>query len=501
MADAEKFVAAQNIMGTSQRDMLRFFVEAQGVFRETGARTVGEQLAAAKMAAPVMARIALASRTLEERGGHGMSEAKQMDMLRFVEQAGGLKSPQRFNALLDAGFKAVQSSGGNVDFTQYRQFMARGGVAAMSLSNRSLFADLEPLIGEMKGSTAGTALMTAFNRLSGIVRIPNQVAHELVKNGLWDGSKIVWNSQGGIKQFTGNPLRDQALLGSDPIEFYRRMVQPMYARMGLDPGQRNRENALIFGRTGGALFSLVERQLPTILRSREALMRSRGIDQTVNGARNSAQARLADLEAKEANLKLLIGRQILPIYVRGLEILSGALSRVVAFGNRYPVLTKLAVAGLAAVSAMAVLGGSLILMTAGFRAIGLVLTVARLPMVVGFLATALAGLSLPIVGVVAALAGLGAALYALYNHWGAIKHFFGFGSDSASPVPGGVVRPASGFQHKGGDVYLDGKKVGRVMAPHMLSAAAASGNAPNGGTTLFDGRHGPLRPSMVGVGR
>jgi len=104
--DAENFAQTTKILGTSNTDMLKYFTEAQGVFRESGAAMLNEQLRAAKMAAPVLARINFASQGLDELAKE-MTTAKQMDMLRFVETAGALKSPQRFNELMDAGFKAI----------------------------------------------------------------------------------------------------------------------------------------------------------------------------------------------------------------------------------------------------------------------------------------------------------------------------------------------------------------------------------------------------------
>ncbi|MFZ4215938.1 hypothetical protein ACOZB2_31830, partial [Pantoea endophytica] len=82
--DAENFAQTTKILGTSTTDMLKYFTEAQGVFRESGAKTLDEQLRAAKLAAPVLARINFASQGLDEHSKE-ITTAKQMDMLRFVE--------------------------------------------------------------------------------------------------------------------------------------------------------------------------------------------------------------------------------------------------------------------------------------------------------------------------------------------------------------------------------------------------------------------------------
>jgi hypothetical protein len=505
MRDAERFVESRKIMGSSQRDMLRYFVEAQGVFRESGANNVSEQLAAAKMAAPMLARINFATRGLDEHAKEIM-ESKQMDMLRFIEQAGGLKSPQRFNELLNSGFKAVQSSGGNVDFTQYRQFMARGGSSAMGLTSRALFADLEPLIGEMKGNTAGTALMTAFNRMNGIVKLPNQVAHELVKNGLWDGSKIVWNSQGGIKQFNGDPLRNAGLLSSSPVDFYRTMVQPMYARLGLDPAQRIIENSKIFGRTGGAFFNLMERQMPTIMRSREAFNRSRGINSTYNSVGKTAAGMEVDLTAREADLKLKIGQIILPYYVKGLEMALGVLTRINAFVSANPTFTKIAVGALALVSIASIVGGSLLLITAGIRGLMLIGSLVPILRAVGTGLSILRGglMFLPnlfrmlLVGMGPigwAILGIGAAALLVWNNWREIRGALGliwndirtgvaqlFSGDIMGALKTFSIACARGFQTLFNTIIAGLNAInpfGQIGKLTFADQLAANGSSPN----------------------
>ena len=55
--------------------MMRYFVEAQGVFRESGNLTVGKQLEGAKLAAPLLAKIAFASQGLDEHA-RGLREAQ-----------------------------------------------------------------------------------------------------------------------------------------------------------------------------------------------------------------------------------------------------------------------------------------------------------------------------------------------------------------------------------------------------------------------------------------
>ncbi|WP_337037025.1 hypothetical protein [Pantoea agglomerans] len=355
--EALRFAETTRVRGSSATDMLKYLVEAQGVFSESGMKSVDEQLRAAKLAAPVLARITFASRGLDEHQREA-TVAKQMDMLRFTETAGGLKSPERFNELMDAAFRAIQSSGGNVDFTQYRQFMAKAGTAAFGLSNKALFAELEPIIGELKGSSAGDALMTAYNRLNGIIKLPNQVAHDLMTMGIWNASKIELNGLGGIKRFRGNPLINAQLFSQSPVEYYENVILPIYRRNNYTEEQKQRENALIFGRTGGKMFNLIDKQLETIHHRIDAYGIARGLDDAYGAVGSTYNGKKIDFHKKWQNLQLVMGRDggLLDTFTQGLDSLTHSLQQMADIAHRHPEMAKfagqaaLAVTGLAGIS-------------------------------------------------------------------------------------------------------------------------------------------------------
>ncbi|MDF7627723.1 hypothetical protein PUG46_00400 [Erwiniaceae bacterium L1_55_4] len=355
--EAQRFAEDTKVRGSSTTDMLKYLMEAQGVFSTSGAKTLDEQLRAAKLAAPVMARINFAMQGLDEHAKE-MTTAKQMDMLRFTETAGGLKSPERFNELMDAAFKAIQSSGGNIDFTQYRQFMAKAGTSAFNLSNKALFAELEPIIGELKGSSAGDALMTSYNRLNGIVKLPNQVTHDLMKMGVWDASKIELNSMGGVKRFLGNPLINSQLFSQSPIEFYEKMILPIYRKNNYTEDQKQRENALIFGRTGGKMFNLIDKQLETIHHRIDSYGIARGMNDAYDAVGGTYNGKVVDFQKKWENLQLVMGKDggLLDTFTKGLDGLTTTMQRMTEIAHKHPELAKfvgqaaLAVTGLAAVS-------------------------------------------------------------------------------------------------------------------------------------------------------
>ncbi|MBZ6409102.1 MAG: hypothetical protein LBE96_14645 [Kalamiella piersonii] len=405
--EAQRFAEKTRIRGSSVTDILKYFIEAQGVFSESGAKTLDEQLRAAKMAAPVLARINFASRGLDEHQREATT-AKQMDMLRFTETAGGLKSPERFNELMDAAFRAIQSSGGNVDFTQYRQFMAKAGTSAFNLSNKALFAELEPVIGELKGSSAGDALMTAYNRLNGIIRLPNQVTHDLMKMGVWDASKVELNSMGGVKRFLGNPLVNSQLFSQSPVEYYEQMILPIYRKKHYTDDQIQRENALIFGRTGGKMFNLIDRQLATIHHRIDAYGIARGLNDAYGAVGGTYNGKVIDFQKKWQNLQLVMGKDggLLDTFNKGLESLTTTLRRMTDIAHKHPELAKFVGQAALAATALATLSGGMWVMK---HAVGALLSPLKLAgwgidMLIGKSATT--GLT----GLAAALSGLPAVI-------------------------------------------------------------------------------------------
>ncbi|MEB4592981.1 hypothetical protein VSS37_18520 [Candidatus Thiothrix sp. Deng01] len=363
LAEAEKFASAANIAGASRVDMLRYMTEAQGVFRESGAKTLDEQLAAAKMAAPMLAKVNVASKGLDEHM-QGLMQDQQMDMLRFTEQMGGLKSPERFNELMSGGFKAIQSSGGNVNWDQLRQFVSKAGSSAYQLSDQALFAKLEPIIGEMKGGAAGDALMTSFQRMNGIVK-NKAMAHKMIDYGIWNEDAVVFDKLGGVKKFVpGKRVLDQdtsSLLSTDPVAFYEKVMLPKYKGRGLSESDIMTENSLIFGRQGGKMFNLIHKQQEPIHRSVEAFDKARGIDGSYEAIQKNYAGQQMSLDAKWKDFQLALGQDggLLDMATQGLRMLGDAVSWLTNAAHEHPALARFAmvaggvVAGLAGFSMVA----------------------------------------------------------------------------------------------------------------------------------------------------
>jgi len=313
--EAFKFAKNNQIYGTTQIERLSAMREAQGVFRESGL-SGSAALAGAKLAAPVLAKLDFLASSLDDESKARM-HTSNLSMLRYVESSGGLKSPQAFNAIADFGYKLNVSSGGQVNWEQLRQLKARAGAAGFHLTNDAL-ARLEPIIAELKGGAVGFGQSTAFNRLTGATRVPNQIAHELVDYGVWDKDAVIFNRNGGIKQFTrpGGPMSKDKLdlYLTNPELFYESYIKPMYTNMKLDSAEIARQNVMLFNGTGGRLFTFIDNAMDRIRMSVSSMNKTSGIEEAYKFAENTPSGQEEEFRSAWKDFKTQWGTAILPFY-------------------------------------------------------------------------------------------------------------------------------------------------------------------------------------------
>ncbi|CBJ38339.1 Putative phage-related tail protein [Ralstonia solanacearum CMR15] len=306
---AYQFAHNMRAYGTSEIQAMHYMNEAQAVFRESGES--GENaLAGAKMAAPFLAKMMAASSILSEESKAKLQH-ESLAMLRAVELQGGAKKPEDFAKLADFGFRLTQTSGGQVNWEQIRQMYRTGGVAVQRMGMDTI-ASLEPLIGEFKGGAFATAMRTAYNRMNGIVKLPNQAVHELMKAGVWDPSKVELNANGGIKRFLGNPLAHADEYAQNPAEYYFKYIKPFYERQGYKDTERDRMNAMFFGSTGGNLFSKIDQQQNVIHGAGEAFRKAVPLDPALDIAKGTASGAEKDFQAAWTDFKKEFGKNVLP---------------------------------------------------------------------------------------------------------------------------------------------------------------------------------------------
>jgi hypothetical protein len=303
------FAKHTELPGASMSDKMRYMIEAQGAFRESG--MAGEEaLRAAKMAAPMLAKAHYASIL----SGHELTESQEMDMLRFAEQRGAIRDTPLFNKTIENAYRTTVTSGGQVDYSNLRQFMRTSQGAGMTISDDGLLGWAEPLLGELKGGPAGTALATARKRLMGITKATKAQLQTIRMMGAWDMNKVVLNKSGGVDHFTGDgiPLMHAKEFGENPFKWYADYILPFYKAKGYDINQQSKLNSDLFGGTGGAMFDKVGVQLPTILEGLQARAIVPGIDSAVDKSKQTLTGQEKEFEAAWTDFKTVFGENVLP---------------------------------------------------------------------------------------------------------------------------------------------------------------------------------------------
>jgi hypothetical protein len=370
IAEAQKFVEANKIIGTSILERMKLFTEAQGAFRESGMKGA-HALEAAKVMAPILARYQVATNTLEGEkkaaAEHGM-----MALNRLVEQMGGLTDPHRAAQIVDSAFKAVAASGKMITPDQLRQFRSYGGTAVANYKDMTIFAGLEPIIGELKGSTTGMGLRTAYSRLQGLIKPPNQLLHEAIRLGIWDAHQVEFNSQGGIKRLKGNPLKGAYtdLMNTDAIAFAERMMEVYRSKGIVKQADISRENTLLFGTNGAKVYDLIMRQMPVLKRSESAFNAAHGLNQTIKDNTNSPMMQIERFHRALDDLGLAVGKNVLPVFIPMIHDLA---DMAVELG-KHPRLIKGLTFSLIGLSSFLMAGGLINGIWAAGKAFGLLYT-------------------------------------------------------------------------------------------------------------------------------
>jgi len=497
--DAEKFVEATKIINTSVLDRMRIFSEAQGAFRQSG-MSGDKALEAAKTMTPVLATYEVAMQTLSGPT-HAAAEHAMRNLNKTVEMMGGLGDTKRAQEIADGVFKTVQSSGKMVDERQLKQFFAYGSSATNQQDLRTVFGGLEPIIGELGGSTTAVGLRTAYTRTNGMMALmPRRLKEEMQRLGMTDET--------GKQQTT-----DLARLQAPNTIGYTEAIMRRYQSAGItSQTDRERENAIIFGTNGAKVFNKIMSQMAVLHESLEAYDKSKGASDVANDPANQRLMAQQNLAKKIEDFQLALARNggLLDLATKGLTMLANGVERLTKFANDHPTITKLAVATGLALSGLMLLGGGVLLLKSALSALSLIGISGIASSIAGAgsatLVGALGALVSPIGLVVAVLGTLAAAAYAFRpispTEIEAAKHEGGarLTPTAQSRVDAGELGAPSQYVKPAdqkpivlkGDVNMDGRKVGTVMWNQLGTELGR----PQTGPGTFDPA-ASLRPSAL----
>jgi hypothetical protein len=438
LAQADKYANAQKIIGASSTDTLKTLAESQSVLRD---------FEHAKEVTPLLLKMKFGIESVMAQGGRGDGHGEKaqrmlIDALKVSELRGALNDPisgkfseERFHKTLDLMAKAYTASGGLVKPSEYLNLIKTGGVSAKGLSDNSFFFGMMHMMQEMGGRRIGMSLMSGYqNWVMG--RTTQQVAEEMAKAGMIDPSQIKYGKTGHITKVLPGALQNAQLFRENPFEYLEKVVLPQARSKGVQDGQQMTDylDKLYSNRTWGNLLNTMYRERANIRKHMVAGEGAMGIDALYKVGSGGLTGKEIDYEAKLANLKLVLGVKILPLAVRGLEMLIGVLNRVTAFAKKWPTLTKVLVVGIAALAGLAVVAGGILLFASAFLALAVIWQYTGLGVVFGALMSGV-GFGLSVAGkavlflgrallmnpVGLVVTGIAAAALLLWNNWGSVK--------------------------------------------------------------------------------
>jgi len=454
IAQAERFARNDTTRGSSINDKMEILKDANSIFRDMHEAV---QVAPSLLKAKYTFEALMAEHG--EGSGHGQDTVNQLiDAIRTGELRNATTTPEAFQHLLDMMSRAYVGSGGLVKPSDYLETMKVGGVAAKLMDEKALFFGAMHTIQEMGGMRAGTGFASAYqNWAAG--RSTQQTAEALAQLGLVNKDAVKYGKNGHITKMLPGALKNQALYESNPFAYMMQEVIPRLNPTGklTDEQVVSKLNALFSARKGGDLFAGMFMQRANVQKQLAAADKFASLDESYRMTGDTAAGQEADLQAQKRDLYLTLGRQLLPMYVAGLEKLVVVLKTLTGWAQKHPAIAKgiTLVAGsfgvlmVAAGGLMVVLGGLIgqfallrfVVARAGLAArggaaaggdaagIGLITRMGRLargvfPAIAGGARAAMlaiTGVSWPVLALIAAVTAFAVVVW---KYWGPIKAFF-----------------------------------------------------------------------------
>jgi hypothetical protein len=400
--EAFKFAKDMKTTGTSMLENMTLVRDALSIFSD---------IHHTKMAAPILADMKYMNSALFGAEHGEENEQKFMDMLKVIELRGGTKSDEDFSKQANMIQKVISATGGRVGAEEWRHVIGRGGVAAMNMRDDAFFYQLEPLVQMMTGNEVGTGLAAAYNNLyQGHTSV--RAARNLEDLGLIaDKSKVVSDKAGQVKFLDPGALKGADIFNQSQYEWVKKVLLPTLEQNGITDQQEIMDtiSSIVTNKTGAKLLSQMVKQQQLIDKDEARNRNALDIGQGKEVADKSAAGKQLQLRKRYEDLQLKVGNQLLPTFIKGLELASSALDKLNGFMEKNPELSKgilitLGVMG----AALAILAPILVTVAAGVIAFGAV--------------------SLPVVGTIALIAAgivaVGVAAWELYKVLPMIGEYF-----------------------------------------------------------------------------
>lgn len=476
---ADQFARGANIMGVAGKDLMQTLVETVGM--------VGN-FDMAKNLAPTIAALNQANAAIYKGKISGIDEGSGRSLMQFIDRRGGTKSPEAARSALDVAERLVTGSGGFIQFKDLGNFSQMGGTAFRSLSDQGVL-DYGALIMEQGGSRAGQSMMSIYqNLVAG--RTTKRAMAELASLGLGKIKSVQTGTMGGkpIRSniLTGMPEMD--LLQSDGPAWFRTVFLPLLAKKGITKEKDilRVTNDLLSNRNASGQASIMDTQTFQMLRDSKMIGNAMGVNAVIANYKNDPNSKFSDLTARWTDTMRELGMVTLPKVVSGTEKLNASLKGITNFESNHPKITSGIAGSAAGLAGLAAVGGSLMLIAGGFKALKLAMVVGKGVGLGGQLLNVAGGLG-AIASRLSKLGVLGLTATAAYE--GATALGAGKLGEWLSDKLYNFVHPydpnaATTDIHT--HVHIDGQKIATVVTKHQTKALGR----PQTGPGIFDGSMG-----------
>lgn len=415
LADAQKFAAGMHIMGNSATENLKILKESYAVLRHYDE---------AKMAATTLLSLRYATKFMASHGiiSQDATRDQSQPVLKIAELRNQIK-PEQFKRSVDLSAQSMAASGGLVLPEDYVAMLKIGGTPARNLSDKAFYFSMSHPIQQLGGERIGNALNSAFQNI--IMGRTTQRAMEYMDSlGLLKKSALVYGKTGHITKMKEGALLNTPLYLSDPFLYLTTEIVPRIKKKFPKATEQQMELriAQIFSdRTAADFFVMLYRDRENIKKQITSGENAFNLNQLITEGKKTAQGQQIEFEARKADLYREIGNKLLPLYIKGLEMLNNQLAKMTGFFKAHPTLTTFFAVAVGGFAALITVGGALTLTMAAM--IGPIAAVRLGLTLLSSVMTLLGAASLtnPIVLWITLIAG---AALLIYRYWDKLVPFF-----------------------------------------------------------------------------
>ena len=422
----------------------------------------------ARMALPIVSRIQAVLSSSSEGQIRGNSKDLSYSMAKALDIIGAAQNKEEFGRQAELMSKVIIATQGRVTPEAYKSVFQYARQAKYGLSDEFKYEILPSLIQENAagggggggGSRGVGPMLAAFYRTTNQGYINKKSLPLLQSLGLVDASTALRTTTSGT---TVGKFKDADLSASNSFEYVQKTIMPaIYKKFGKDvskPVIQATINEIFRGNQLAASLALEYAMKPLNFYRDQANIRG-----TMSTAQAYAAAVSNDpntafkaLSAQWENFKISFAVGVVPVLIPALIKLSGLFNELGAWARRHPTLAKDLTLGFIGLSASLLFGGTVILLSAAFRGLGLamsfnavggaagLMSMARaLPMVAG-------GLAVVSATALSAAAALAAAGYGGYKVGGAINSGVSWGLSKVLGRDESLGTFAYGLTHKDPD--------------------------------------------------